>query len=120
MAAARRYWLGLGANLGDRRAAIEAALAWLDRVVAVEAVSAAFETAPREVIDQPPFLNAAARVATPLPPPRAALPIRQSGDAISVAIPGGSASVRGRSTATCCCGRAASGATGTSRCPTPA
>ncbi len=29
--AVSRYWLGLGANLGDRRAALEAALAWLDR-----------------------------------------------------------------------------------------
>ena len=64
-----RYWLGLGANIGDRRATVEAAIAWLDRVVAVEAVSAAYETAPREVIDQPPFLNAAVRVATPLTPP---------------------------------------------------
>ncbi len=64
-----RYWLGLGANIGDRRATVEAAIAWLDRVVALEAVSAAYETAPREVVDQPPFLNAAVRVATPLAPP---------------------------------------------------
>ena len=64
-----RYWLGLGANIGDRRATVEAAIAWLERVVRVEAVSAAFETAPREVLDQPPFLNAAARIATPLAPP---------------------------------------------------
>jgi len=64
-----RYWLGLGANIGDRRATVEAAIAWLDRVVALEAVSAAYETAPREVIDQPPFLNAAVRVATTLAPP---------------------------------------------------
>ena len=64
-----RYWLGLGANIGDRRATVEAAIAWLDGVVALEAVSAAYETAPREVIDQPPFLNAAVRVATTLAPP---------------------------------------------------
>ena len=64
-----RYWLGLGANIGDRRATVEAAIAWLDRVVVLEAVSAAYETAPREVVDQPPFLNAAVRVATPLTPP---------------------------------------------------
>jgi len=64
-----RYWLGLGANLGDRRAALEAALAWLAREgVRVEAVSPAYETAPREVADQPAFLNAAARVASDLPP----------------------------------------------------
>lgn len=69
MPAALRYWLGLGANIGDRRATVEAAIAWLDRAVVIEAVSAAFETAPREVVDQPPFLNAAVRVATPLSPP---------------------------------------------------
>jgi len=65
-----RYWLGLGANLGDRRAALEAALDWLARRgLRVEAVSPAYETAPREVEDQHPFLNAAARVAGDLAPP---------------------------------------------------
>jgi len=64
-----RYWVGLGANLGDRRAAIEAALAWLDRNARVEAVSHPYETAPRDLVDQPVFLNAAARVASPLEPP---------------------------------------------------
>ena len=65
-----RYWLGLGANLGDRRGALEAALAWLAGAgVAVEAVSPAYETAPRDVVDQPAFLNAAARVRTDLAPP---------------------------------------------------
>ena len=63
-----RFWVGLGANIGDRRATIEAALAWLDRVVRLEAVSAAYETAPRDLLDQPPFLNAAARIETPLAP----------------------------------------------------
>jgi 2-amino-4-hydroxy-6-hydroxymethyldihydropteridine diphosphokinase len=64
-----RYWVGLGANLGDRRAAIECALAWLDRHAQVEDVSHPYETAPRHLLDQPPFLNAAARVASPLGPP---------------------------------------------------
>jgi 2-amino-4-hydroxy-6-hydroxymethyldihydropteridine diphosphokinase len=64
-----RYWLGLGANLGDRRAALEAALAWLRGAgVALEAVSPPYETAPRDVLDQPAFLNAAARVRTDLAP----------------------------------------------------
>jgi 2-amino-4-hydroxy-6-hydroxymethyldihydropteridine diphosphokinase len=64
-----RYWLGLGANLGDRRAALEAALAGLAEAgIAVEAVSPAYETAPRDVVDQPAFMNAAARVGTDLPP----------------------------------------------------
>jgi len=65
-----RYWLGLGANLGDRRAALEAALAWLAGAGhRVEAVSPVYETAPREVADQPAFLNAAARIASDLDPP---------------------------------------------------
>jgi 2-amino-4-hydroxy-6-hydroxymethyldihydropteridine diphosphokinase len=63
-----RYWVGLGANIGDRRAAIEDAIAWLERDAVVEAVSRPFETAPRELLDQPAFLNAAARVQTPLGP----------------------------------------------------
>jgi 2-amino-4-hydroxy-6-hydroxymethyldihydropteridine diphosphokinase len=65
-----RYWLGLGSNLGDRFAALEAALAWLDGDgQTVEAVSPVYETAPRELEDQPAFLNAAARVASDLDPP---------------------------------------------------
>lgn len=64
-----RYWVGLGANLGDRRAGIEAALLWLDRHAIVEKVSYPFETAPREREDQPAFLNAAARIVSPLMPP---------------------------------------------------
>ena len=64
-----RYWLGLGANLGDRRAALEGALAWLAGAgVRVQAVSPAYETAPRDLVDQPPFLNAAVRVASDLAP----------------------------------------------------
>ncbi|MBJ7454555.1 MAG: 2-amino-4-hydroxy-6-hydroxymethyldihydropteridine diphosphokinase [Thermoleophilia bacterium] len=63
-----RYWIGLGANLGDRRAAIDAAIARLRHVGTVEAVSHGFETAPREVLDQPVFLNAAARMETTLQP----------------------------------------------------
>jgi 2-amino-4-hydroxy-6-hydroxymethyldihydropteridine diphosphokinase len=64
-----RYWLGVGANLGDRRAALEGALAWLEREGhRVEAVSPVYETAPRELADQPAFLNAAARVASGLAP----------------------------------------------------
>jgi 2-amino-4-hydroxy-6-hydroxymethyldihydropteridine diphosphokinase len=63
-----RYWLGLGANLGDPRASIEAALARLGALARIEAVSHPWETAPREVEDQPVFLNAAARVDSGLGP----------------------------------------------------
>ena len=65
-----RYWLGLGSNLGDRLATLRAAVAWLcDHGLAVEAVSPVFETAPRDLPDQPDFLNAACRVSADLDPP---------------------------------------------------
>ena len=64
-----RYWLGLGANLGDRAATLARLLEVLvARGVEVEATSRLFETAPREVEDQPSFLNGAARASTTLPP----------------------------------------------------
>jgi 2-amino-4-hydroxy-6-hydroxymethyldihydropteridine diphosphokinase len=64
-----RYWLGLGANLGDRLATLRAAVAWLDgHGAAVEAASRVYETAPRDLEDQPDFLNAACRVRTALGP----------------------------------------------------
>ncbi len=63
-----RYWLGLGANLGDRRAALQAAVDHLDRLHAVEAVSPLYETAPRDLEDQPAFLNAAVRVRAEVAP----------------------------------------------------
>ncbi|MGH2390529.1 MAG: 2-amino-4-hydroxy-6-hydroxymethyldihydropteridine diphosphokinase [Chloroflexota bacterium] len=63
-------YLGLGANLGDRAAALGAALDLLraSHQVTVHAVSSLYETAPMYVTDQPAFLNAAARIKTPLAP----------------------------------------------------
>jgi 2-amino-4-hydroxy-6-hydroxymethyldihydropteridine diphosphokinase len=63
-------YVGLGSNLGDREAAIARALALLDdppelRLVRVAGVR---ETAPVGVVDQPPFLNTAARLETTLGP----------------------------------------------------
>jgi 2-amino-4-hydroxy-6-hydroxymethyldihydropteridine diphosphokinase len=64
-----RFWIGLGANLGDRLGALRAALADLAAAgVEVEATSAVYETAPQDLADQPAFLNAVARVRTPLAP----------------------------------------------------
>ena len=64
-----RYWLGLGSNLGDRGRALRGAVAWLrEHGFVVEAASAVYETAPREVEDQPDFLNAACRVRTAATP----------------------------------------------------
>jgi 2-amino-4-hydroxy-6-hydroxymethyldihydropteridine diphosphokinase len=63
-------YLGLGSNVGDRRAHLRAALGLLaEHGVAVEGVSSTYETEPvGEILDQPDFLNAAARVRTALEP----------------------------------------------------
>jgi 2-amino-4-hydroxy-6-hydroxymethyldihydropteridine diphosphokinase len=62
--------LGLGSNVGDRREHLRAAVAALgERGVEVDAVSSLYETEPvGEVLDQPDFLNAVARVRTGLDP----------------------------------------------------
>lgn len=67
---ARTGYLGLGSNVGDREANIARALELLDEHgVKVEAVSSLYETEPvGEFLDQPDFLNAAARISTELEP----------------------------------------------------
>ena len=66
-----RYWLGLGANLGDTVATLRAALHELAaREIAIERVSSPYRTAPRDDPDQPDFLNAAAQVRSDLTPPQ--------------------------------------------------
>jgi 2-amino-4-hydroxy-6-hydroxymethyldihydropteridine diphosphokinase len=63
----RRIYLGLGGNLGDRVANFRAALdALISGGVAIDAVSALYETPPWGVTDQPPFANAAASGLTEL------------------------------------------------------
>ena len=66
----RIAYLGLGSNVGDRRNHLRAAIAALrGHGVEVEAVSSLYETEPvGEVLDQPDFLNAAARIRTGLGP----------------------------------------------------
>lgn len=54
----RVAFVGLGANLGDRRATLVRAVAALRALGDVRAVSALWETAPQIVTDQPAFLNA--------------------------------------------------------------
>ena len=61
-------FLGLGANLGDRRGNLRAAVAELRGLLANLRVSALYETAPWGDEDQPAFLNAVARGATELAP----------------------------------------------------
>ena len=66
----RAGYLGLGSNVGDRRAALVAAVAALPRHgVEVLASSSVYETEPvGEVPDQRDFLNACVRVETALEP----------------------------------------------------
>ena len=63
-------YIGLGANLGDREAALRRALELLAEEPGIEvtAVSRFRDTAPVGLVDQPRFLNAAARVETALGP----------------------------------------------------
>jgi 2-amino-4-hydroxy-6-hydroxymethyldihydropteridine diphosphokinase len=62
--------LGLGSNLGDRRALLQAALDGLaERGVRAIASSSTYETDPvGDVLDQPAFLNACLAVETTLEP----------------------------------------------------
>ena len=62
--------LGLGSNVGDRRANLQAAVERLGaHGVTVLASSSTYDTDPvGEIIDQPTFLNACLRVQTALPP----------------------------------------------------
>ena len=51
-------YLGLGSNLGDRRATLRRALRLLAGRLTVVGVSGLYETEPVGYTDQPPFLNA--------------------------------------------------------------
>src|SRR5262245_26438641 len=61
-------YLGLGGNLGDRRANLRAALAALRPDARLVAVSSLYETEPVGFREQPEFLNAVARIETVLAP----------------------------------------------------
>jgi 2-amino-4-hydroxy-6-hydroxymethyldihydropteridine diphosphokinase len=63
-------YLGLGSNVGERELNIARALELLPiHGVQVETVSSLYETEPvGEILDQPHFLNAAARIRTALDP----------------------------------------------------
>jgi 2-amino-4-hydroxy-6-hydroxymethyldihydropteridine diphosphokinase len=51
-------YIGLGTNLGDREANLRSAIQLLDTdLITVVRKSSIYETAPLDVIDQPPFLN---------------------------------------------------------------
>ena len=63
-----RVYLGLGSNLGDRKANLERALQLLGQRLDVERVSSVYETEPVGYVAQHPFLNAVCRAQTDLGP----------------------------------------------------
>ncbi len=70
MSGARVGYLGLGSNVGDRRANLQAAVDGLAaRGVSVLASSSTYDTDPvGDILDQPAFLNACLRIETALEP----------------------------------------------------
>jgi 2-amino-4-hydroxy-6-hydroxymethyldihydropteridine diphosphokinase len=65
-----RAYVGLGANLGDARATLAAAVQTLGELGEVRAVSPLYETDPVGLEDQPAFLNAVAVLETSFDPHR--------------------------------------------------
>jgi 2-amino-4-hydroxy-6-hydroxymethyldihydropteridine diphosphokinase len=61
-------YLGLGTNLGNRAANLQAAVVRLAENLSVTAVSPIYETAPWGITDQPDFLNMCLTAQTDLPP----------------------------------------------------
>jgi 2-amino-4-hydroxy-6-hydroxymethyldihydropteridine diphosphokinase len=63
-----RAYLGLGANLGDRRANLRSAVEALRAHGDLVAISSLYETAPVGYLDQPAFLNAVVALETQASP----------------------------------------------------
>lgn len=65
----KTVYLGLGSNLGDREANLREAVQRLQAAeIRVARRSSIYETAPQELLDQPPFLNAVVEANTELFP----------------------------------------------------
>lgn len=65
----RRFYLSLGANLGDRETNLRRAIEALAKLGEVAAVSSFYETEPVEVVEQPWFLNCAVALDSDRTPP---------------------------------------------------
>jgi 2-amino-4-hydroxy-6-hydroxymethyldihydropteridine diphosphokinase len=63
-----RAFIGLGGNLGDPRQAFVSAVRELEGIGVVVRVSSLYETAPRDLLDQPVFTNAALELEMDLRP----------------------------------------------------
>lgn len=61
-------WLGLGSNVGDRRAHLGAALRHIGRSASIDAISPVYATAPVGFAGQADFWNLVVRVRTDLAP----------------------------------------------------
>lgn len=61
-------YLGLGSNLGQRRAKLKKALQLLGERLSLERISSLYETWPVGYEEQPPFLNAVCRATTEIGP----------------------------------------------------
>jgi 2-amino-4-hydroxy-6-hydroxymethyldihydropteridine diphosphokinase len=63
-----RVFIGLGGNLGEPRDTFASTAAELRRIGQVVRASSLYRTAPRDMLEQEPFLNAAIEVETELEP----------------------------------------------------
>jgi 2-amino-4-hydroxy-6-hydroxymethyldihydropteridine diphosphokinase len=61
-------YIGLGSNLGDRRAMLQTAVQQLETLGRITGVSSLYETEPVGYLEQPPFLNAVVALETALSP----------------------------------------------------
>ena len=61
-------YLGLGANLGSPKENFERALVLITEFAQIISTSRLYRSKPYGFSDQPPFVNAAARISTDLPP----------------------------------------------------
>ena len=60
-------YLGLGANLGSPKETFDRALVLISEFAEIRSVSRLYRSKPYGFSDQPPFVNAAARISTDLP-----------------------------------------------------
>lgn len=73
----KRVYLSLGANLGDRQQALQAAIDRLSsRDIQVTCISSLYETAPVDYLQQPDFLNCVVEADTALLPMRLLLRVQ--------------------------------------------
>ena len=70
-------YLGLGANLGNPKDTFEKALGIVTNFAKIKKVSRLYKSAPFGFPDQPPFINAAVKINTKLPPQELLLKLQE-------------------------------------------